>query len=55
MGDSPVTEYVSCLHHEAEILEEPAESLVVGAPRPRRRHLVSLAARRDVSYLVSED
>ncbi len=49
-------EYVSWLHHEAEVLEEPAESFVVGAtPDPDDDYLVGLAARRGVSYLVSGD
>lgn len=50
------TEYVSWLHHEAEVLEESAESFVVGAtPDPDDDYLIGLAARRGVSYLVSGD
>lgn len=50
------SEYVSWLHHEAEVLEESAESFVVGAtPDPDDDYLVGLSARREVSYLVSGD
>lgn len=50
------TEYVSRLHHEAEVLEEPAESFVMGAtPDPYDDYLVGLAARRGVAYLISGD
>lgn len=49
-------EYVSWLHHEAEVLEEPDESLAVGAtPDPDDDYLVGLTALAGASYLVSGD
>lgn len=52
------TEYVGWLHHEAEVVEDPAESLVRGLvdADPDDEYLVGLAGTLEgVSYLVSVD
>jgi predicted nucleic acid-binding protein len=52
------TEYVSWLHHEAEVVRDPAERVVVGAvdADPGDEYLVGLAgALEGTSYLVSVD
>lgn len=49
-------EYVSWLHHEAEVLEELAEGFVAGVtPDPDDDYLVGLAVLAGTSYLVSGD
>lgn len=49
-------EYVSWLHHEADVLEESAEGVVLGVVEdPDDAYLVGLSARRGISYLVSVD
>jgi predicted nucleic acid-binding protein len=53
------TEYVSWLHHEAEVVRDPPEKLVRGAVKadPDDEYLVGLAGAlgRGDSYLVSVD
>ena len=52
------TEYVSWLHHEAEVARDPAESVVRGAVEadPDDEYLVGLAGTLEgTSYLVSVD
>ena len=52
------TEYVSWLHHEAEVMRDPAEKVVAGVVHadPDDEYLVGLAgALGGVAYLVSVD
>jgi len=53
------TEYVSWLHHEAQVVRDPAESVVVGVvvdADPDDEYLVGLAGTLEsASYLVSVD